>query len=70
MSKIDKMVQVPIETLNRLQACLKEVSEYLEASNKLGEASTPRPISKLEAKKNAIRIKLRALNNNTKPIKF
>jgi len=62
MSKIDKMVQVPIETLNRLQACLKEVSEYLEASNKLGEASTPRPISKLEAKKNYYRKRIRALN--------
>ena len=55
-------VNIPITTLNRLQACLKEVSGYIEASNKLGEGSKPRPISKLQAKKNAIRIKLRELN--------
>lgn len=59
MSKIDKMVQVPIETLNRLEACLKEVSGYIEASKNLGEASTPRPLSKrrqkIEAYKKALK---------------
>ena len=52
-------VNIPIKTLNRLEACLKEVSGYIEASKNLGEASTPRPLSKrrqkIEAYKKALK---------------
>ena len=57
--KMKNTVNIPIKTLNRLEACLKEVSGYIEASKNLGEASTPRPLSKrrqkIEAYKKALK---------------